>query len=333
MQAVITGADGLLGNNLTRACLAAGYSVRALVHPASPATALAGLPVAIVHGDVTDAGQVMDAVSGADLVFHVAAVTDLRAAPDLHWSVNLEGTRHVVDACLAAKVGRLLHIGSASTFQFGPPEAPGTEASPFPGAYRGLAYMESKAAASELVQRAVAERGLDAVILAPTFMLGPHDPRPSSGDLIRQFLTRRLRLVSSGGRNFAHVGDVAKGILAAVRQGRTGETYLLGGQNLSYRDFFARVARIAGVAKPLGSLPSPLLRAAGSLGSAYGKLTGTLPLLDRTLADLACCQACYSPARAIRELGLPQTPVDTAIAESIESLRQFGHLAGLGGKD
>jgi dihydroflavonol-4-reductase len=326
MRALITGADGLLGSNLTRELLDQGFTVRALVHPASAAPTLAGLPLELVRGDITDPAQILAATDGMDYVFHCAAITDLHADPALVWAVNLEGTRNVLAACLEKRVRRLLFIGSASSYQYGTAAAPGTEANPFPAAYRGVAYIESKAAAADLVRQYVASRDLDAVILAPTFMLGAHDSRPSSGALIQQFITRTLRYVSPGSRNFAYVGDVAKGVAAAVTKGRRGEVYLLGGQNLSYRDFFTRVARIAGVAPPRATVPAALVRAAGLLGSGYETVTGKAPLLNNTLARFACSQTCYSPARAVAALDLPQTPVETGIIASIESLKRYGYL-------
>lgn len=326
MHALVTGADGLLGSNLCRDLLSRGFSVRAFVHPASDAPTLAGLPLETVRGDITDPAQVSRAVAGMDNVFHCAAVTDLRAPDATVWAVNLDGTRHVLEACLQHHVRRLLFVGSASAHQFGPAESPGTEDSPFPEAYRGIAYMESKAAATQLVRDYVTNQDVDAVILAPTFMLGPHDSRPSSGELIRQFLARRLSVVSPGSRNFVYVGDVATAIANAVTRGRRGETYLLGGQNLTYLDFFTRVARIAGVAPPRAALPAPLLRAAGLIGSSVERLTGRPALLNATLARFACYQTGYSPARAVAELDMPQTPVETGIAASIECLRTYRYL-------
>jgi dihydroflavonol-4-reductase len=325
-KALITGADGLLGSNLTRELLARGYAVRAFVHPASKAPTLDGLPVEIVRGDVTEPEAVDAAVAGVDYVFHCAAITDMRAPHSLVWAVTLEGTRNIAEACLKHKVRRLLFTGSASSYQFGPQRAPGTEAGDFPTVYRGVDYMESKYAAAMLIKQYAAERGLEAVTLAPTFMLGPYDSRPSSGELIQQFIVRKLRFASPGSRNFVYVGDVAHAMANAAERGRPGETYLLAGENLSYLDFFATVARLADVPAPLGAVPAALLRTVGMAGSGYEKLTGKHALLNDKLAHFACLETCYTPARAVAELGMPQTSVETGVAASISSLRSYGHL-------
>lgn len=325
-KVLVTGADGLLGSNLVRKLLARGDDVRVFVHPASKAPTLDGLAVEKVMGDITQAGDVARAVAGAELVFHCAAVTDMRADPKIVWAVNLEGTRHVAEACLAHGVRRLLFTGSASSFQFGTRKAPGNEEGAFPAAYRSVDYMESKFAAMQLVRESVAAKGLDAVILAPTFMLGSFDARPSSGELIQQFLVRKLRFASPGCRNFVHVADVASAMAAAAERGRRGEAYLLAGSNLSYLDFFAAVAEEAGVAKPVGAVPSPVLRAAGLAGSGYERLSGKAALLNDRLAKFACLETCYTPARAVAELGMPQSPVEQGIRDAIASLRTYGHL-------
>lgn len=326
MKVLITGADGLLGSNLTRELLSRGHTVRVFVQPKSTSTTLAGLPLEVVEGDVTDAEQVSLACEGIEAVFHCAAITDMRAPPELAWSVNYDGTRHVLDACVAREVRRLLFVGSASSFGFGPPDNPGTESTPFSDEYRGYAYMESKLAALELVREAVRRGRVDAVILAPTFMLGPHDSRPSSGELLQTFLTKGMRWVSPGGRNFAHVRDVAQAIATALEKGRTGESYILGGANLSYRDFFAKVADLAGAPAPKGALPAAVIRGVGILGSSYERFAGTRALINTDLARSACHVVSYNCEKAIAELDMPQTPVETAIEDSIACLRESGHL-------
>ncbi|HPQ69051.1 MAG TPA: NAD-dependent epimerase/dehydratase family protein [bacterium] len=327
MRALVTGADGLLGSHLVRRLLANGMDVRAFVLPGDVAPVIADLPLEIVSGDLLDAGAVRRAVDGCALVFHCAAITDLWADAQLVRRVNVEGTRHVLDACVQAAVRRLVYVGSASSFQFGTRERPGDERGAFPSEYESVAYMASKHRAMKLVREYVAERGLDAVIVAPTFMLGAHDFRPSSGELIRQFVRRGMPFVSKGGRNFACADDVAAALAAAAEKGERGEAYLAGGCNLSYREFFAKVADIvAGTRPPRFTLPRSVIVAAGAGGSLIGRLTGKRAALNLTVARLSTVGTYYSSAKAIRELGMPQTPVETGIEQSVRSLYEFGHL-------
>jgi len=325
---LVTGADGLLGSNLVRRLLDNGYQVRVLVYPGSGSTSLDGLDVEWVEGDLLDGARALaDTMRGCEGVFHVAAITDLWADPDFTWKVNLDGTRNVLDACVAAGVRRLLFVGSASSFEPGPMEKPGDESGGFPEVYIGTAYMESKHRAAELVRAYVREKHLDAVIVAPTFLLGPYDTRPSGGELVRRFCEKGMRVTSPGGRNFAHARDVAEGARLAFEKGRVGETYILGGENLGYKDFFGRVGRIVGRDGPRGVLTPSVILAAGSLASHMGKITGRRPKFDKNIARLSLLNAYYSSAKAIAELGMPQTPVEAAIRDSVRSLVEYGHLS------
>jgi dihydroflavonol-4-reductase len=328
MKALITGGDGLLGSHLVRRLLAQDIAVRVMIQPGSTAPTLDALDIELVAGDLTDDGvSVAAAIRGCDYVFHCAAITAPWADPELTWTVNLEGTRHLLEACVREKIRRLVFVGSASSFQFGSLEAPGDERSTFPAKYRGVDYMESKHQAMKLVQEYVAHRGLDAVIVAPTFMLGAFDWRPSSGELIRQFVKRGFALVPPGGRSFAYAPDVAGAMVSALTKGRTGEAYILGGANLTYRDFFGRVARMTGGKPPWSQvLPRAAIQGAGAVGSAYARVSGQRKGFNRTLARLAMCGAYYSSAKAIAELDMEQTPVEVGIRETLRSLMEYGHL-------
>jgi len=281
-----------------------------------------------MQGDLLDVGPFLDqTVRGCDCVFHCAAITDPRADPGLTWRVNLDGTRRILDVCARQGIERLVHTGSASSFQFGSMDTPGDETGPYPTAYRGMAYMESKFQAMKEVQARVRRGELDAVIVAPTFLLGAFDWRPSSGELIRQFIRRGLRFTSPGGRNFVHAADVAEALVAASEKGESGECYLAGGENLTYFDFFSKVAVLAGHAKPPRVvLPGPFIRAAGLAGSIYAGVTRRPALLDNTMARLSLLGTYYSCEKSRKVLGMPQTPIDDAIEASIQSLRAFGHI-------
>jgi dihydroflavonol-4-reductase len=298
------------------------------IQPQSKSPTLDGLPVELLEGDLLDAdGRLEQAVDGCRYVFHCAAITDMWAPRDITWKVNLDGTRRVLDACLEKGVRRLVFTGSASSFQFGTIENPGDESGSFPATYRGIAYMESKHRAMKLVLESVDQRGLDAVVVAPTFLLGALDWRPSSGELIRQFLKRRMRFTSPGGRSFVHASDVAQAMVAAAEKGKKGQCYIAGGHNLSYLDFFTRVANLAGgVSPPRFVLPRSAIMACGAAGSLYGKVFSRRPPLDLRMARLALCGTYYSSDKAARELGMPRTPIDASIEESIKSLRDYGYV-------
>lgn len=327
-RVLVLGADGLLGSHVVRCLLAQGWQVRVLLLPGSPAPTLQGLTIESVQGDLLGpVAALQRAVDGCSHVIHAAAVTDMWAPAETTWRVNYEGTRRVVRACLAARVRRLVFVGSASSFAAGGLETPGDEGSPFPAFARQIPYMASKYRAMRLVLRAVRDKGLNAVVVAPTFMLGDHDARPSSGELICQFVRRGLLAVSPGGRNFSSASDVAEATVAALHRGPAGAVYILGGHNLSYRDFFGHVARLAQVRAPVATAPRPALWLAGAGGSAWSRISRRPAALNLTIARLASLETYYDGRRAQVELGMPQTPIDTAIAASLAGLRRHGHLA------
>jgi len=326
-KVLVLGADGLLGSHLVRRLLERGFGVRVFLQPQRRSPTLDNLDLGRRTGDLSgNAKDLVEAVKGCAYVFHLAAITDLWADADAVWKVNFDGTLRVLDACLAAGVRRLVFVGSASSFQFGTLQNPGDEHGVFPKAYQGIPYMESKHRAAELVRQYVRERNLDAVIVAPTFMLGDLDANPSSGELIRQFIKRKLRFTSAGGRNFAHASDVAAAIVAALDQGRRGETYLAGGQNMTYFDFFTRVARLAGTHPPVAALPGGAVLAFGTIGSVLGKITGKRPPIDARMARLSLLGTYYRSDKAIAELAMPQTPIEVGIADTIRGLKSFGHI-------
>jgi len=328
-RALVTGADGLLGSYLVRELIDAGHDVRALVQPNSTARTLDGLCADRLErqvGDLTDDAALARAVEGCAFVLHCAAIADPFADPARLWRINVEATRQLLEHCVAHHVQRFVFVGSASSYAFGSKDRPGDEGGDFPDAYRGIAYMEYKHEATLLVREFVAHRGLDAVIVVPTFMLGYYDSRPSSGELVRQFIKRPLPFSSRGGRNFVHARDVARAMVAALDKGRRGEAYIVGGENLSYRDFFAKVAAVTHQRAPRVVLPHALVMATGAAGSLVGAVTGKRPALTYEVARLSGMSTFYRSDKARAELGIAPTPIDTAIADSVRGLRDHGHI-------
>ncbi len=327
MKVMVTGADGLLGGNLVRALLERGDEVCALIHPASRSKTLDGLAIERRAGDLLDAAAVETAMRGCEAVFHVAASTAMWPPRDAKiTAVNVEGTRNVADAVERCGVGRMVHVGSASSFGYGTKEKPGTEETPFKYKGFGLAYFDSKLEAQKLVLGRVKEGRLNAVVVAPTFMLGPHDSGPSSGKMIARYAEMRFPFYPPGGRNFVHVKDVAAGMIAALERGRAGECYLLGNKNMDMKEFFTEVARVAGFKPPQFMIPRELMLLSGLAGSAAGAVSGKAPEITFEMARSSCIGAYYSAAKAVSELGMPQTPAEIAIEDSYRWLKDNGYI-------
>ncbi|MFL5765021.1 MAG: NAD-dependent epimerase/dehydratase family protein [Bacteroidia bacterium] len=314
----VTGPDGLLGSNIVRELLERKYEVRAMLfHNRRPIT-LIDLPIEIVYGNIMNREEILRLSEGCEYVINVAAITDMwpSRSPIFH-KINVEGAENVIEAVLVNKVKRMVHIGSASSFGFGSIENPGNEETPFRSAKYGLDYIDSKREGQLRVQKAVKERGLNAVIVCPTFMIGPYDFKPSSGAMIIAIAHAQIPAYSSGGKNWVYVKDVAVAACNAMTMGRAGEAYIAGGENLSYKDAVKRIAAALDQKKlPKFVMPSFLLKLSGGLLSLISLFTKKAPKLSYRMACIACDHHYFSPAKAVKELQMPQTPIEVGVKEA-----------------
>lgn len=328
MKVFVTGAAGLLGSNVVRELLSQGYSVKALVEKGKPFPTLKGLGIEITEGNILDPELLAREMTGCDYVIHTAASTAVypfRSARQ--WEINVTGTENVATACLQTHIKRMVYVGTANSFGAGTPDRPGTETNSYTAFKYGLDYTDSKYEAHRTVLRMVAESNLDAVIVNPTFMIGPYDSGPSSGAMIIAICEEKLPGYSPGRRNYLYVKDAAKGVVAALQKGKTGECYILGCENLTYKEMFDKVAKIAGVKPPRVAMPAFAVKAYGWLGTIVAAITGKAPKVSHPMARMACDDFVYSAQKAVRELGLPQTPLEVAIEDAIAWFRQNGYLA------
>ena len=324
---LVTGGDGFLGSNLVRELLGRGYRVRVFAERGRDAPNLAGLDVDIVRGDIRIAAEVSESVDGCNYVVHTAASTSMwPSRSDLQRQINVVGTENVIEAVLAHGVERMVHIGTANSFGPGSKENPGHEEQPFVGSRYKLGYIETKLEAQGLIGAAVRDRGLPGIVAAPTFMIGPNDSKPGSGQLIIAIVERSVPGYSKGGKNYVYVKDVATAVANALKAGRIGETYILGNENLYYKEFFSLVAEIAGVRMPKIAVPNSVVKATGVFGSLSGTLFRSTPKVTLPMARLSVETFFYSPAKAVAELELPQTPIATAVSEAIDWFRDHDYL-------
>lgn len=327
MKVLITGANGLLGSNLARQLLKANYGVRAMVRESSNVLSLRGADVEMFRGNVLDARDLKKALTGCQVVVHAAANTAQWPSDySFYQPMNVDGTRLLLEESSKAGIERFIYVGSANAFGPGSKEKPGTETSPFTHIQRQSGYMRSKYEAQQLALEFHQRHHFPTVVVNPTFMLGKYDAKPSSGQLLLMAYKKQLMLCPPGGKNFVHVEDVACGIIRAIENGTPGECYLLGGQNLDYDEFFRKMKSVCGYPKQLIRLPKPIISTAGWAGTFYERLSGNPARLNLTNARLLMAENYYSPEKAIRELQLPQTPVEQAIAEALEWFGEMGKI-------
>ena len=326
-RVVITGASGLLGGNLAAELVAAGHEVVATRRAGTQVRHLADLAITWVDADLGAPGALTRAFAGADAVFHcAAAVGVLRDVTPAMTAANVTGTANVIEAAIAARVGRLVHTSSVVAIGLSTDGRPCDETATWNFDTEGLvdAYAITKRRAEELVH--AARERVDAVIVNPTYMFGPRDARPSSGKLIVDVARRRVPGWTPGYNNFVDVRDVARGMIAAWQRGRRGERYILAGHDMTYRAVMAEIARVAGVAPPRFGIP----RRAAWLVGKWGDLVerrGKEPLVNSTQIRYAYTDRFrFRSDKAARELGYAYGPLEPALRDALAWFRAHGML-------
>ena len=329
---LVTGANGFLGSHIVEELSARGYMVRALVRADSLTSThtrhlLSDRSVSLHIGDVRQPATVETATIGCDAIIHAAALAQVNPArsPAL-WETNLGGTQTLLRAARRAGVSRFVYVGTANVFGFGTREQPADETYPFTGHAYGLDYIDSKWAATQRVLQAVHEWDLPAVLVHPTYMLGPLDAKPTSGRLLLELYRGRVIGCPAGGKNYVHVRDVATATVNALVQGRVGESYILGHQNLSYHDAFDLMARVLGTKPPRWPIPPRLARLYGRGCEGWARLTGQTTRLNRAMIAVANDGHYFTAQKALTELSLPQTSIKTAVEEAFDWFQRNNYV-------
>ncbi len=324
MRVLLTGATGFLGNNVLRMLLEDQYDVTVTVRASSNRQALDGLDVDCVDADLSQPGSMTRAMTSVDLVIHAAAMIHLGwTRLDEARRINVEATRALAEAARRRRV-RMIYISTVDTLAQADKNRWVTENDrepPKPPCTYIVSKREAEAAFFEQVHM-----GLDGIVIHPGFMLGPWDWKPTSGMMIQTVCNNVAFFAPPGGCSVVDVRDVACGILSAIEHGRTGENYILGGENLTFLDLWTRIAEITGSRKPLGVSPRWLAHSAGRIGDVIGKLIGKEPLLNSANVAMGNVYSWYSSEKAQRELGYKIGSVDTAIEDSWKWLKAYGYI-------
>lgn len=327
MKTLVTGGSGFVGRAVVVELLARGREVRVLVrqrgHPA-----LAGLPVEEVVGDLRDPASLTAALRGVRRVFHVAADYRLWVPdPENMYATNVQGTANLLQAAAEAGVERLVYTSTVGTLGNPGDGRPGTEDTPVSLAEMVGHYKRSKFLAEEKVL-AFAARGFPVVLVHPSAPVGPWDWRPTpTGQMIVDFLKGRCPAYLETGLNLVHVRDVAQGHLLAEGKGRLGEKYILGHENLRLSEIFGLLSRLSGVPAPRARLPyTPVLLMSYVNEFWATHISQRPPRMPLAAVKMARKYMFFDSSKAVRELGLPQTPVIEALAEAVAWFRERGYV-------
>jgi dihydroflavonol-4-reductase len=329
MNCFVTGASGFIGANLVHELIARGHRVKALLRPGADLRGLAGIAVEPVAGDVSDRKQLATAMRGCDWCFHVAASYHLWLrdyAP--MYAANVIGTRNVIEAAAAAGCSRIIYTSTVGCIGLPREEnghvIPTDEATPVAETQMSNHYKRSKWQA-EVVARELAAKGLPVVIVNPSAPVGPRDVKPTpTGQVIVDFLNRAMPAYLDTGLNWVHVRDVAMGHILAAEKGRFGERYILGNAegNWTMREAFAVLEEITGVSAPRMRIPYWVALTAAHVDETLSRFTGKPPKAPMAGVRMARYKMFFNPAKAIRELGLPQTPPRQALADAVTWFRE-----------
>lgn len=315
MRAVITGASGFLGAHLARTLKDRGVEVRAADRSRGPA--LDDVDVEFVEIDVLDPASLRAAFEGQDRVFHLAAIISIVGDPTGEvWRVNVHGPRNAATVAFECGGGRFVHCSSVHSFDL-ERCGPSLDESGLPTTHPDApAYDRSKRAGEEAV-RLVVQKGLGAVVVNPTGIIGPDDRGPSRmGETVLQFMTRKIPVGITGQFDFVDVRDVVEGLIAAGDRGRTGENYLLSGSRLSIRELGMLVERYSGVPVPPLSIPLRLVTPLAPLVMQIEQRTKKPIFTPDALHALK-----YSPVvshyRAATELGYRSRPIHETVRDTV----------------
>ena len=321
----VTGATGHIGANLVRALIDKGIPTRCLVHV--NCQAIDGLNVERVDGDLRDVDSLCRAFDGVDVVYHLAASISLSMAdwPRLE-EINVKGTRNVVEACRRTGVHRLIYFSSIHALVQEPLDIPVDEARPLVESRKYPPYDRSKAAAEIEVQRGI-KNGLDAVIIYPTAVFGPHDYQPSFfGEALISIARRKLPALVTGGFDWVDVRDVVAGAMLAEAKAPAGARYLLSGHWVSMCDIAAMIEKIAGVSTGRPVCPLWLAHLGAPFIGAMSRFNGKRPLYTSVSLRALKSNRSISHERATRELGYQSRPFRETLVDTLQWFTDNGKL-------
>jgi dihydroflavonol-4-reductase len=333
MNCFVTGASGFIGANLVHELVADGHRVRALVRTESDLRGSNRVEFDRVEGDVSEVDKLKAAMRGCNWCFHVAAsyhlwLRDYRPM----YAANVEGTRNVLEAAGSAGCSRIVYTSTVGCIGLPAPfegrVTPSDETTPVSEAQMSNHYKRSKWQA-EQVAKELARKGLPVIIVNPTAPVGPRDVKPTpTGKVIVDFLNRQMPAYLDTGLNWVHVRDVAIGHILAAKKGVVGERYILGHAegNWTMKEAFAVLETITGVRAPTMRIPYAVALAAAHIDETLSRFTGWPPKAPLAGVRMAKHKMFFNPAKAIRELGLPQTPPKQALADAAEWFRANGYV-------
>ncbi len=328
MEVLVTGGTGFIGGNLARELWARGHRVRTLTRPGSSQLTTEGTGIERIEGDILDPASIRRAAEGCKAVFHCAAAyTFWSRDPKGVRRANVEGTVNALEGAASAGAERIVYTSTVSTIGMPGDGGLGNENTPMnPRSLHGH-YKQSKHQAEQEALRLAGE-GLPVVVVNPTAPVGPWDVKPTpTGRIVLDFLRRRIPAYIGAGLNLVDVADVSAGHILAMEHGEIGQRYILGSRNVTLKEVFRILSGLTGLTAPRVRLPFWLVAGAGyAEQTVSGRLLGREPIIPVEGVLASRKPAWVSSEKAIRELGLPQSPVEAALERAVEWFAAHGYI-------
>ena len=326
---LVTGATGFIGSVLVRKLAFTTDEVYILVRKTSDLTSLSDVldKVRLVYGDITDRASLDAALRGIDLVYHSAGLTYMGDKKnELLYKINVEGARNVLQASLAAGVARVVHVSSITAVGIAFDKKPLTESCEWNFHAINLEYARTKHL-SEVEVAAAVKKGLDCVIVNPAFVFGAGDINFNAGRIIKDIYNRKLPFYPLGGVCVVDVENVADAVMTAMEKGRTGERYIIGGENVSYKQLADTISQITGAPKVRFPLPFWMAKILRALLDRYKNKNRVSKLFNLSMFRVASEFLYYDSSKAIRELNLRSEPHAKSIRNAYEWYRDRNMLS------
>ncbi len=331
MKTLVTGATGFLGSAIVRELLKDGREVRVLLREGTITENIDGLDLELAYGDLRDNDSLKKALRNCEVLYHTAAYYSLwDKNKRLIYDINVEGTQNILQAALDLGLAKTVYTSTVGCIGLLENGNPANEETPFNPATLCNDYKRSKYQA-EMVAIEFSQKGLPLVIVNPSTPIGPRDIKPTpSGKIILDFLNRKMPAYLDTGLNLIDVGDCARGHLLAEEKGVPGERYILGNRNMSLKEILLTLEKITGLKAPTVQMPYWVAFAAGWVcESVSDHLTGTPPAVPLAGVRMAKYFMYFDSSKAVRELGLPQNSIETALEEAVRWYKDHSRVSPL----
>jgi dihydroflavonol-4-reductase len=329
MKTLVTGATGFIGSSLVRELLKDGVEVKVLVRKSSDTRNIDGLDIERVYGDIRDDEAMKIALKGCDTLYQLAALIASWAPNNkVFYDINVEGTKTTLNAALKHGVEKVVYTSSAHTLGAHGIDNPANENAEFNLWDVGDHYTRSKYL-GELEARKFLNKGMPLVIVNPTHPIGVRDIKPSiTGQTILNIINRQVPGYFDAGANIVDVDDVVRGHILAAQKGRVGERYILGNENITMKDYCELIGEVSGVEPPRKKMRYSTAITVAYFMQFISSITKKPPLISPAMVKGTTSYVYYDCSKAVTELGLPQTPVRTALEKAVNWFRENGYVKG-----